>query len=389
MKLTLLTFIISFGCNLFYPEIISISKIKLDDIFFFSSVVLFFLVQISNFSRVGTKLSGVENYSYFVLYLLLLSMFFILLTIIQITNYNMPVSYSLDIIKPIKFFFPFILFYYLNESERLLFSKKCLFLIKTYLLATFFICIFQILFPRTIIFGFFATSVDQFQSLIQAPYGFIGNRTHAGFLGLLLFMVCLHYRFVLFSLIAFINILMHQNKMSIICSVLILLITFFYNENLKKSYKLFVGLPLITFVAFALFFIVWPVISNLIELGVNKVHTFSHRMGMIELMVEAYNIHGISFLLLGFPDKASWDQAFDSQYILLIFRFGIVITILYMLIPIILAKMKGRLSIMYIVFVFPPLTMINTYHYRLSLVCAVAILLLINRKSITQRKWCD
>ncbi|MEI7342867.1 hypothetical protein ABRP60_02640 [Pectobacterium brasiliense] len=214
-----------------------------------------------------------------------------------------------------------------------------------------------------------------------AVYSTLGNSTHSAYITLLigsyLLYVKKHMRYFFITLIL---LFLFSNKVCL--GVFLTLYSCYLLFNSKLKYKVFIAFFLIV-----VFYIVWLFVFEKYYISwtstdVENIHTISHRVGLFEFTLQ--KVGSVDFWLFGDPDFINnFGQAFDSGMILLMFRYGILITFIFYLLMYLAIEREYRM--IYWTMVLPSVTQVSFYNSQFIVLCSFVILSL-SRNNLQGRK---
>ncbi|MEI7266430.1 hypothetical protein [Pectobacterium versatile] len=203
-----------------------------------------------------------------------------------------------------------------------------------------------------------------------AVYSTLGNSTHSAYITLLIGSYLLYVKGnIKYFFITLILLFIFSNKVCLGVFVTLYSLYLFFNSRLKN--KVFVLLFFLVVFYAAWFFVFEKYYVSWSSTDVENIHTISHRLGLFEFTFQ--KLINISFWFLGEPGFINdFGQAFDSGIALLMFRYGVLITIV--LYFIMYFKIDNEYRIIYWATVLPSITQVSFYNSQFMLLCAFIIL---------------
>lgn len=362
-------FILSVACSLFEPEISTLNYLSIPFYLLFIAKLGFLFFAIKTARLFKSNIFSKRKFAWF-----LLGFFFISTQqIFQLISFNLKIY---DVIKVLLFFIPLLLFSELTDNTKAKFEFWFFVLAKTYILLTLTLLAMQIVNPELQIWFAFGETTHV-EKIGTRPFGFIGNPTHAGFIGLVLFIFFLP-RDLAFSSFCFILLLIHGNKASILWAIFWAIFWAIRVILAKKpDVKILIALTIFSFLAVVVIPLT-PIpdfIARLIEHG-TMLHTIGYRKSILDLTIEQYLDNPIVFFLLGNPDQTNW-PTFDSMWLLLSWRYGIVGFFVFAGLCIFSFSRYSNVEskLFRLLLLFSGMTMSAIYHIRLAFLAGVILAL--------------
>lgn len=250
------------------------------------------------------------------------------------------------------------LFYILSDDTRI-FTRAILLKISKSVLMISSFCIFtQLVFPNATLWSYISENQAQYDAFIAgyAPLSSTGHPTHAAYINL----ICSVALFVagapvIYPLMGFMSLVLLKNK---IC-LLAFIISIALSEKVRTRLFLFAPIILVLFYM-AYVFLFSHYIDEWTSSDFNA-HTIRHRVDLFFSVIG--QLDDFKFILFGEPDLVVYagDYAFDSLLLLLLTRYGIVITLLIYLLLYRRSIKVGGLSL-FIAIAMPSLTAVTFYH---------------------------
>jgi|GEM_PF-5751403 len=361
MKIIHITFLLSLIFYCFEPENVVLGKrIFIGDFFFLTSILLFL-------AWVVISKKNISIYKYEVFLLVFLG----LQSAIQLFAQGASYINFLDLFKVIKWVFPFLLLRQVTSRNLVLKIEK---LIKWYLLLSVLACFAQLVIPDFQLFKLWG-SEHHFRQLHSRPYGFLGSPSVAGPLALFILSYFLIKKETTFIFLALLLVFLHTNKASILIALMLLVIFLSASYNKKTESPVFGTIALFVFVCLISggYLGIWTYLLGFIE-NLENHHTFAYRVTIYQLAFDLFLERPIEFFSIGFSNKVLW-KTFDSQYILLLFRYGVIgFFLLYQTCVLYFDKTLMKVYFFPVIFI-GSLTFYPFYQSRSSLLIASIVML--------------
>lgn len=305
-----------------------------------------------------------------------LCLFFILLffyfmqSMIQVLFYGAKGVYIFDILKIAK-----VLVFLLLISLQLRIDDKIRNILTVYIIVDVVVSLIQMFYPSTALFSLFSFDTH-LKQMSERPFGLLENSTQAGFVSvalLYIFEVLKDKRMIYLSIF---SVLLHTNKMSILVAVMIHCY-FYFRDMQYLSYRSIISISLsvpLSVCIFILLVFISPNVSSFIlrmlETGIENNDTYIIRMRNFSYAYNLYVEDFFKLVFIGYPYKELWPKAFDSQYLLLNFRYGLIgLLVIYFS----LYQFLKKEVMFFFVLLIASLTMINFYHVKSSLLVGVLV----------------
>ncbi|MCR9908906.1 hypothetical protein NB545_15745 [Vibrio campbellii] len=282
-----------------------------------------------------------------------------------------------DLTKFINILCPFMLVTLMKKSDVDFLDKYAIRLFTIYLFLTILLILMQNISPGLSLWRFISESTH-YKHLDSRPFGLNGSPTQAAFAILFVsFFFFVRKKYYLF-LLSGICLFLVQNKLTLLVFVAAILYILL-SSKLSKLVKIIlvfifaVAVLYVVSISAALASFVFDS-SRLVESN-----TYTHRMDLLFIIID--RVQDWNFLLFGLPDKQYWAEefgAFDMMYALVIFRFGALFFIFFLLMLIYIASVmfKGKNKILCTMFIFgTSFTMIGLFHSRYGILCSWIIAL--------------
>ncbi|WP_336859455.1 hypothetical protein [Pectobacterium carotovorum] len=211
-----------------------------------------------------------------------------------------------------------------------------------------------------------------------AVYSTLGNSTHSAYITLLIGSYLLYVKKnIKYFFITLILLFIFSNKVCLGVFVTLYSLHLFFNSGLKN--KLFVFLFFLIVFYAAWFFVFEKYYVSWTSTDIDNIHTISHRVGLFEFTLD--KIISVNFWLFGEPGFINdFGQAFDSGIILLMFRYGVLVT--FFLYFIMYFKIASEYRMIYWTIVVPSITQVSFYNSQFMLLCSFIILSLSSNRIV-------
>ena len=260
----------------------------------------------------------------------------------------------LDVLKLVMF-----LTYLKFADAKLNLSLNFFKILQFYTILTFIMSILQIAFPNLSLWILFAENIGQYQGLKSYPFGIVGHRSAQSFIIMFIALICLANRKIWYFWLSVGTMALLGNKTALIGLAFGTCYLTFTDIRMSFFRKLVFLSLVISLSGFSLLNFSESLIILYNEGRISQAHTISHRMTFI------YEIVNFQLSDLIFPklNKDSWTTAFDSQVVLLIFRYGLLVTAsMYLLIFYYGGRFISTKIFITILSVMSSLTIISHYH---------------------------
>ncbi|MFQ2506601.1 hypothetical protein ACK31R_01950 [Aeromonas caviae] len=264
-----------------------------------------------------------------------------------------------------------VLFYVLSRNAAI-FSKNSLLIISRMVVVfSFLVITLQMIFPHFYLWGIISENQYQYTNFLAgyAPLSSTGHPTHAAYINMISSVVLfMGGGAIVYPLLGFISLLLLKNKICLL--VYFLAISIFLLK--KGGSKVILLLPIVISAAVIAYYILFSHYINEWSGNSFNAHTINHRLDLFNNTLE--RLKEFQFILLGEPDLVVYagDYPFDSLLLLLITRYGILLT-LFLYILIFRSSMRVGGLPLFMAITIPSLTAITFYHF--SFIIYVGLLL--------------
>ncbi|WP_374144794.1 hypothetical protein AB2S62_00815 [Vibrio sp. NTOU-M3] len=341
------------------------------------SLLLIFLIVLFGCNKGNHSLYLSSKDTKVVLFIFVFFLFSMLITIWQTFTYMGDAGNFFDLLKFTNILSPFLFVALMPWSDISILDKYISKAFLFYLALTIMLIFVQNIIPELPFWRFISESVH-YKYLHSRPFGLSGSPTQTAFVILFIsFFFFVRKKYHLFLLSGVILFLV-QNKITI----LVFVISIIY--ILLSSKLSYIGKILLILFFMSLVFYIASVSSDLASFVFDnkrllESNTYTHRMDLMSFIFnEMQDWH---FFLLGLPDKDFWIEefgAFDMMYALVIFRFGVLFFVLFLVVLfyISIGIFEGRSKVICALFIFgTSFTMIGLFHSRYGILCSWVIAL--------------
>ncbi|MGR5325851.1 hypothetical protein ACP3VW_18820 [Vibrio sp. DNB22_17_1] len=258
------------------------------------------------------------------------------------------------------------------KLDKIIF-ESCL---KRILFLIFVVCVLQAISPGIPNWSVLAENVGQqaIFSLGYASYSLLGNPTHTSYITLVIITVLFSInpkRVVLWGGVGLVILILAKNKICLLTYFMILSILSF--KKMTGMYKVF-SIMMFFLVSYLLWMLVFSKYAHWIDTDISKIHTISYRLEVFTF-VRNWIFDNYHFMLGSSNGLGGISTPFDSGVLLLIFKYGVPLTVL--IYSFLYYLCKGE-HLLFFALAFPSITMVAFYNAQF-MICIVLMLVLRNR----------